>query len=164
MKPQNTPMHTSFPIARTENLLVQELDGETLIYDKTTHKAFCLNATAALIWKACDGRNDATTITRRLTRLSDAAVPCEIVHLGLQQLSAQNLLAEPHARTAHAPALASRRAAIRTLGITAAIAIPTVTAIIAPTAAHAATGGGSGSACSTNSQCSSGLCINGICS
>lgn len=100
MKPHNTRSHTSpFPVARAENLIVQEFNGETLIYDKLTHKAFCLNATAALIWQACDGRNDANEITRRLTRLSDANVPCEVVHLGLQQLAAQNLLVEPTART-----------------------------------------------------------------
>ena len=44
-----------FPIARRENLIVEELPDEVLVYDLTTDKAHCLNRTAALIWKNCDG-------------------------------------------------------------------------------------------------------------
>ena len=43
------------PKARKENLVVQESNGEVLIYDLDTNKAFCLNETSALVWQACDG-------------------------------------------------------------------------------------------------------------
>ena len=47
------------PVARTESLIVKEVDGETLVYDLTTDKAHCLNDTATRVWKNCDGRKHA---------------------------------------------------------------------------------------------------------
>ena len=35
------------PKARTEQLIVKEVDGEVLVYDLTTDRAHCLNDTAA---------------------------------------------------------------------------------------------------------------------
>ncbi len=167
MTTHNARTHASHcPTARTENLVVQNLDGETLIYDEQTHKALCLNETASLIWSACDGRTDVAGLKRKLERLNDAPIADEVVWLGLDQLTKQGLLKEAVARPAGMSSGVSRRAALRTLGITAAIAIPTVTAIIAPTAAQAATGGGSGTPCTPGSttQCQSGTCpSNGVC-
>ena len=37
------------PKARTDGLLVEEMDGETLVYDLDTHGAHCLNPAAALV-------------------------------------------------------------------------------------------------------------------
>jgi hypothetical protein len=46
-----------FPRARAENLTVRVLGDETLVYDQERHKAHCLNATAALVWRHCNGKN-----------------------------------------------------------------------------------------------------------
>ncbi len=146
------------PTARTEGLVIQDLHGETLVYDEQTHKAFCLNETASLIWSACDGRTDVAGLKRKLERLNDAPIATEVVWLGLDQLTKQGLLREAVARPAGMLPAMSRRAAIRALGLTAAIAIPTVTAIVAPTAVQAATGGARDTPCSDNSQCASGMC------
>ncbi len=54
------------PKARKENLVVQELDGEVLIYDLNTNKAFCLNEASALVWQACDGNKDVSEIRKSL--------------------------------------------------------------------------------------------------
>jgi len=43
------------PESRQSGLVIQELGGEILIYDLREDKAFCLNATSALVWQACDG-------------------------------------------------------------------------------------------------------------
>ena len=43
------------PKARQEQLIVKELPDELLIYDLQSDKAHCLNETAALVWKNCDG-------------------------------------------------------------------------------------------------------------
>jgi len=159
MTTHNARTHASHcPTARTEGLVVQNLDGETLVYDEQTHKALCLNETASLIWSACDGRTDVAGLKRKLERLNDAPVATEVVWLGLDQLTKQGLLKEVVARPAGMSSGVSRRVALRTLGITAAIAIPTVTAIIAPTAAQAATGGGPGTPCSSNGNCTSNMC------
>ena len=51
----------TLPEARTDGLLIEEVgDGETLVHDLDSHKTHCLNRTAALIWRHCDGR---TTIS-----------------------------------------------------------------------------------------------------
>ena len=54
------------PKARKHELIVKELSDETLVYDETTHKAHCLNQTAALVWKFCDGRTSIPQMTRLL--------------------------------------------------------------------------------------------------
>src|SRR5207247_8926846 len=43
------------PMARSEGLVVEQLDGEVLIYDLERHRAHCLNEASALVWRACDG-------------------------------------------------------------------------------------------------------------
>ena len=40
------------PRARQDELVVEELQDETLVYDLERHKARCLNRTAALVWLA----------------------------------------------------------------------------------------------------------------
>ena len=49
------------PQARTSGLIVKEVDGEILIYDRETNKAHCLNQTAAKVWEHCDGK---TTVSQ----------------------------------------------------------------------------------------------------
>jgi Coenzyme PQQ synthesis protein D (PqqD) len=44
------------PQRRESNLVVQELPGQTLVYDEYHHKAHYLNHTTALVWKYCDGQ------------------------------------------------------------------------------------------------------------
>ncbi|HJZ82776.1 MAG TPA: PqqD family peptide modification chaperone [Pyrinomonadaceae bacterium] len=50
------------PRARSENLVIRELDDETLVYDMERDEAHCLNQTAALVWQRCDGRTTATRL------------------------------------------------------------------------------------------------------
>ena len=54
------------PHARTDNLVIRELDDETLVYDMERDEAHCLNQTAALVWKQCDGKNHRDTRRRAL--------------------------------------------------------------------------------------------------
>ena len=39
------------PRSRRNDLVVQEMDGEILIYNLTENKAFSLNETSALVWE-----------------------------------------------------------------------------------------------------------------
>ena len=41
------------PKSRTDNLVVQEMNDEVLVYDLDSNKAVCLNETAAIVWKSC---------------------------------------------------------------------------------------------------------------
>ena len=53
------------PQARQEGLIVQELSEEVLVYDQQRHQAHCLNQTAAVVWRQCDGRRGAQEVARR---------------------------------------------------------------------------------------------------
>ena len=55
-----------YPLGKTENLVVQSLEDETLIYNLKTNKAVCLNETSALIWEMCDGRSSISQIAEKL--------------------------------------------------------------------------------------------------
>ena len=55
------------PLSRRENLVVQEMDNELMIYDLTDNKAFCLNETSAIVWQLCNGKNSITKISSFLS-------------------------------------------------------------------------------------------------
>jgi hypothetical protein len=152
-------------------LVVNELPDEVLVYDLTRHKAHCLNQTAAQIWHLCDGRRTVPEIARRLAQELDKPVEEEVVWLALGQLSKSRLLEQELSRP-DATSRLSRRAAVRRLGLGAALALPVVISIVAPTAVMAATGCiAIGQACTPSavSQCchptsTTGCCDAGTCS
>jgi hypothetical protein len=55
------------PKARSEGIIIREVDGELLVYDRLRDRAHCLNETAAAVWKLCDGRATASEIAERMT-------------------------------------------------------------------------------------------------
>jgi hypothetical protein len=89
-------------------------------------------------------------------------VPEEFVWLALEQLGGDGLL---EARVRRPPALAglSRRELIRRVGL-AAVALPAVASIVAPTPADAASCLPQGAACNETAQCCGGLvCAGNVC-
>jgi hypothetical protein len=148
------------PLRRTDGLITRQLDGETLIYDRRTNKAHCLNRTAALIWDRCDGQTTVDEILSSLSQEFDTAVDERVVWFALKQFDRDQLLDErPSFPPAFVDAAVSRRAMVRVLGLsTAVIALPLVTSIVAPTAVQAATCLPSGASCTSSAQCCSGLC------
>lgn len=159
-----------FPKARNEKLIVQGFKDELLVYDKQRHKAHCLNRTAALIWKRCDGRTSVTEISRQLGNEmeSEAVVDERLVWYALKQFERDHLLEEkldiPARMVAAVGGGVSRRQMFRVLGLTAAVALPLVTSMVAPTVAQAATCLPSGSPCTSSVQCCPpSLCSGGTC-
>jgi hypothetical protein len=156
------PSTRPLPVARRRNLIVKELPDETLIYDLDSDQAHCLNQTAALVWKNCDGSRSARDLAALLSAHLGTVLPEAVVWVALDQLQQFKLLSEPVSRPTHLAAI-SRRQLIRTLGIAAAISIPAITSIVAPTPAQAASCGSldnrdAGCPCSSSSQCASGCC------
>jgi Coenzyme PQQ synthesis protein D (PqqD) len=125
------------PKARKNELIVKELASEVLVYDEKNQKAHCLNQTAALVWKFCDGRTTVPKMARLLEKEMSVAVPEQAVWLAIEQLEETSLLEVPVSKPAWLP-LTSRRELIRRLGI-AAVILPLITSIQAPTAAATAT-------------------------
>ena len=157
-----------FPIARRDDLLVEELPNEVLVYDLITDKAHCLNQTAALIWKNCDGEKSEGEIAELLEQELKSPISVQVVMLGLEELARYGLLKN---ETLDAPnARVSRRRLIQNLGLTAAISLPLIMSISAPTAAQAATdpcappdNKPEGCPCSNDNECASFNCNMGTC-
>ena len=145
------------PEARRAGLVVQELSGEVLVYDRERNKAHCLNSTAARVWGYCDGKTSVAQIARAIEREINAPVDEDVIWLGVEQLSKTHLLQEGAKLPEHKSGL-SRREVMKRIGLAAAVALPVVTSIIAPSAAQAANCLPSGSACTASAQCCSGLC------
>jgi hypothetical protein len=124
------------PQARKVDLVTRQIPGELLIYDLKRHKAFCLNDTAATIWKNCNGKRTVAELAAELQRGTPAAIDERLVWLGLEQLEKSHLLQASSARPAHQRGV-SRRQLIR-YGIATAVALPLVTMVAAPTAQAAA--------------------------
>ena len=151
------------PEARRAGLVVQELSGEVLVYDRERNKAHCLNSTAARVWEYCDGKTSVAQIARAIEGEINAPVDEDVIWLAVEQLSKTRLLQEGAKLPEHKSGL-SRREVMKRIGLAAAVALPVVTSIIAPTAAQAANCIPSGQACTTAAQCCSGLCPAGTCS
>ena len=144
------------PAARKSKLLVRELAEEVLVYDEESHRAHCLNPTAALVWEHCDGKTPVAGIAGRVGRQLSTRVAEEVVWSALEQLAESGLLAPRE--TSHGGGAAgrpvSRRRMIRGLGLAAAVSLPLVTSIVAPTPAQAQ------SPC-TETSCPPGTSCNG---
>ncbi len=159
-------VHLPLPLARQQQIIVKQLPDELLVYDLERNRAHSLNESAAAIWKLCDGRTSPTEITKQLGNQTGQKLQEEFVWLALDQLSRDHLLVEQIAVPKNLPLLGkmSRREAVRRIGIGAAIALPVIYSITAPTPAQAATCIPSNGSCATSSQCCSGFCRgNGTC-
>src|SRR5256885_6695216 len=86
------------PRARRDNLIIRELDDETLIYDMDRDEAHCLNHTAALVWEHCDGKTTATQAARSLQSKLATGVDSDLVWLAVKQLQTFHLV-EPMQRS-----------------------------------------------------------------
>jgi Coenzyme PQQ synthesis protein D (PqqD) len=150
------------PCVRTDGLVVQALPDEVLVYDLERHKAHCLNHTAALVWKHCDGQTSVTEMVCMLEQEMQTPVPEDVVWLALQRLGKARLLVE-QIRAPGGGDRMSRREVMRRLGWGAAVALPLVTSIVAPTAVEAATCLPTASPCTTGAQCCSGVCAALLC-
>jgi hypothetical protein len=150
------------PRARKDDLIVKEMPDEVLIYDLVRDKAHCLNRTAALVFNYCDGHTSAATMTGRLERELNVPVDEGVVWLALNQLSKNHLLEENIVPPTLMAGI-NRRQMIRAMGVAAAVAVPLVTSIVAPTPAQAQSCFTSGTGCTSSAQCCSGVCNAGTC-
>jgi Coenzyme PQQ synthesis protein D (PqqD) len=157
-----------FPVARNSNLLIDSLADETMVYDLEIDKAFCLNETCATVWMLCDGSRNTAEIARETSAKLNSPVSEEFVYLTLDVLSKGNLLIEDEPL----PALfsgVSRRDAIRKIGLATAVALPVISALVAPVGADAASActqtyfqpcNPTGQPCCINNSCSG---VGGVC-
>lgn len=121
--------NSQVPIARKEGLVIQEMPDEVLVYDLDENKAFCLNPTAAEIWKACDGRKSVADIARELPQGKDQDSRENVVWLALDQLREKNLITNDISSRF---AGQSRREVLKQVGLATALALPVVAMLTFP--------------------------------
>ena len=74
------------PRARRGGLVVRDLPGETVVYDRDSHQAHCLNRTAALVFRNADGRRTVGDLARLLATETGAGVDHDVVRATLDRL------------------------------------------------------------------------------
>ena len=159
------------PESRLRGLISRQADGELLIYDLERDKAHCLNESAAAIWKACDGTQSVKDISEALRAKFGDGFDETVVGLAVADLHRLHLLERPlgdadnnqYEFTRPASTL-SRREVVRRLGLSAAVLLPVVISITAPTPAQAGSCLAVNSPCSTTAECCGGLiCLGNVC-
>jgi hypothetical protein len=126
---------------RREQLIIEELGTELMIYDQKRNQAFCLNQKAAFVWRHCDGKTTLAEIAAKLAQALDEPTDEEIVQFALQNLSHDGLL-EPSTVVPFVPAGLTRRDVMQRIGAHAAVTLPLVTALLVATPkAHASSKG-----------------------
>lgn len=108
------------PAARKTGIIVEQVDGEILVYDLGRDEAHCLKDVTALVWRAADGHTPIDSIVKQVREQSKAAIGDEDVWSALESLSAARLLVTPIERPAMA-AIHSRRETIRRVWVAGAI-------------------------------------------
>ncbi len=164
MKSQNKP------VRRKEDIIVQELNGEILIYDLKANKAVCLNEVSSLVWDACDGNQSVSEISQAIGKKLNSPANEDIVWLALDQLKKEKLIANGAEVVSKFDGM-SRREVIRKVGLGTMIALPLVSSLVAPTAASAQSGTtclagapfgshqGVGCNCQSSANCASGFIL-----
>jgi hypothetical protein len=117
---------------KSEDIIVQSLGKELLIFDTASNRAVSLNETAAKVWQSLDGMRSVSDIA------SEYDFPIDLVLLAVEELQKRDLLKEkvetglPQGRTSR------RQMLIK--ATTAGIALPLIIGIVAPSAVHAQSG------------------------
>jgi hypothetical protein len=122
------------PRARQNGLVVRELDDEVLVYDLERNEAHCLNQTAGLVWKHCDGETTISEMVELLRKDLGPAADEQVVWHALLQLGKDHLLEEQVSRPATAPVM-TRRHMLQKVGV--AVTAAAVTSIAVGGVAHA---------------------------
>lgn len=141
------------PQLRTQNLVITELEEESLIYDLDVNKAFCLNETARLVMNQCDGTKSVDQALGIINRQLKTKMSADMVWLVVSQLKDANFIEKDYEIPIQTNRVSRRK--ILNAAASLGVALPIITSLIVPTALHAQ------SSCLTQNQmCGSGL---GVC-
>jgi hypothetical protein len=120
-----------------DHFIVEQLMNEVMIYDQKRNKAFCLNHKAAFVWQHCDGATTINELTTLLQQVSSEPVDAAITQFALETLAADGLI-DPSTFESRVPAGMTRRSLMQKFGLSAAMSLPVVTALLVATPkAHA---------------------------
>jgi hypothetical protein len=144
---------TLLPKARQDKLLVQAVGDELVVYDQERHHAHCLNPSAALVWRYCDGQTSIAEITMRLRDELNLPSDDQFVWQALDQLERARLLRNAVTPPSTGTNISRREMIGRLLSAGAVLLLPVVTSILVPTASEA-------QSCETSGDCFVGdVCV-----
>jgi hypothetical protein len=118
---------------------VDYVRDETIVYDEERQEAHSLNRTAGFVWSHSDGTHSVHDLATLLATELGIEVSDSLVEYTLDELSRVHLLESPNASE---EVSVGRREVLRRLATTgaAAVALPVVLSVLAPTPAMAASG------------------------
>ena len=120
----------------SDQLIVEELPDELMIYDPARSKAFCLNQTAAFVWNHSDGTRTIAEMAELMGQRLGEPVNEQVIQYALDALSKDGLLA-PSTILPASCCWVTRRDLLRKLGAGAAT-LPLITVlVVSPAKAHA---------------------------
>jgi hypothetical protein len=122
-------INSQFPTARKSGLVIQEVPNEVLVFDLESNKAHCLNDTAAMVWKSCDGKTSVPEIAKFIGKETGKNVQDDLVWLAIDQLTENHLLENAIADRFKGE---TRREVIKKIGLASMIALPVVASLVAP--------------------------------
>ena len=132
---------------RREDLIVQKVGEEVIVYDTASHRAHSLNRPAALVFDRLDGKTDLAGVARHVGKALGDSHREDIVARAVNELAAADLLR---------PGVAlPRRSLLKGL---AAGLLPVVISIAVPPAANALSCLPDGDPCVSGSECCGGYC------
>lgn len=119
------------PLARKKDVIVEELPGETVIFDKKNNKVHCLNSIALTVWANANGKRSVADLVKIVA--AESGNPCDevVIESAISQLADAGLIEE-----ANDEKLLSRRDVGRKLALAGSCAALVAT-ITAPTPAKA---------------------------
>lgn len=119
-----------------DDLIVQKVGDEVIVYDLASHRAHSLNRTAALVFEKLDGKRDLDALARHLGKALGSAPQRGLVAEAVNELAAANLL--------RPGAALPRRSVLRGFAVGL---LPVVVTIAVPPAAAAASCVANGDPC-----------------
>ncbi len=169
------------PRARQDELIVQSIGDETVVYDERHSRVHRLNRTAALVWSHCDGERTVAALASVMRQEAgqdggnsagensvwENSVWENSVWLALDRLEKAHLLQDPLVKPARAAPI-TRRDVLRQAALAGGLPLllPAIQSIVAPTPAMAMSIGCAkrGQVPSPTRPCCPGLqAVNGIC-
>jgi len=151
---------TVLPRARRDGLLIQKLDDETLVYDLERDEAHCLNKIVALVWERCNGETTDQRMAGLLQKQFQMEVDVDLVWLAVKQLHRFHLIEAGKKSALPARSVSRRKLLLKYAP--AALALPVIMSISAPTPAQGASCAGNGQTCGPP-PCCPGFNCDGIC-
>ena len=127
---------------RRDDLIVQKVGEEVIVYDQVSHRAHSLNKTAALVFGKLDGKTDLGGVARHVGKALGRSPQRDIVDAAVNELASADLL--------RPGAALPRRSALRGLAVGL---LPVVVSIAVPPAAAAASCVALGGPCVSSADC-----------